>query len=260
MAFALLIVQLEEAMKKPGCPVCRMQHDAAVHSIDAFLWENVNDPVIRKPINDAYGFCVQHTQMLVAKEMMSSGPVLGVNIIYALLAKKVARELKQIHPGSGRRNAALDSLHKLTERLPSKKFLNSAGKHRLLVPAGRCPVCLVVEETGENVLETLFEILHAGEEHFAESYKASSGLCLEHLRSGLEQNMEKFPAAANLLIQDTLGRLTTQESQMQEYLRKHDWEYREEALTPEEQSAWLHTLTFFTGLPEARFTHKIKEF
>jgi hypothetical protein len=72
--------------------------------------------------------------------------------------------------------------------------------------------------------------------------------------------MEKFPAAARLLIQDTLARLTTQEAQMQEYLRKHDWEYRAEGLTPEEQSAWLHTLTFFTGLPEARFTHKIKEF
>jgi hypothetical protein len=260
MAFALLIVQLEEAMKKPGCPVCRMQYDAAVHSIDAFLWENVNDPVIRKPINDAYGFCLQHTQMLVAKEMMTSGPVLGVNIIYALLAKKVARELKQIQPVTRRRNAALDSLKRLAGRFTSKRFLNSAGKHSLLIPAGRCPVCLVVEESGENVLETLFEILNAGEEHFTRSYTASSGLCLAHLRSGLEQNMEKFPAAANLLIQDTLGRLTAQESQMQEYLRKHDWEYRAEGLTPEEQSAWLHTLTFFTGLPEARFTHKIKEF
>jgi hypothetical protein len=254
MAFALLIVHLEEAMKKPGCPVCRMQHDAAVHSIDTFLWENVNDPAIRKPINDAYGFCPQHTLMLAAKEMMTSGSALGVNIIYSLLAKQVSRELRQIKPSSGSGSSAWRSMKKFAGHFLTR------SQRGLLVSAGRCPVCLVAEESAENVLSTLFEVLNAGEEGFTEGYAASGGLCLAHLRSGLEQNMEQFPTAADFLIQDTLKRLTAQQSQMQGYLRKHDWQYHEEVLTPEEQSAWLHTLTFFTGLPEARFTHKIKEF
>lgn len=45
MAFALTAVRIEEAMKQKGCPVCRLGIEAAVHSVDSFLWENVNDPV-----------------------------------------------------------------------------------------------------------------------------------------------------------------------------------------------------------------------
>jgi len=64
MAFSLTIVKLENALEMKGCPICRLEQEAAEESIDAFLWENVNDPVVRKPINDAYGFCPLHTQML----------------------------------------------------------------------------------------------------------------------------------------------------------------------------------------------------
>jgi hypothetical protein len=37
MIFALSIVKKEEAMKKNGCPVCRIEHDAAIQSVDSFL-------------------------------------------------------------------------------------------------------------------------------------------------------------------------------------------------------------------------------
>ncbi len=101
MAFALTIVKLEDVLKKTGCPVCRVEHEAAAHSIDAFLWENANDPVVRRPINDAYGFCPEHTLVLVATELSNSGPVLGVNLIYEVLAKNVGQDLKRI-PGKAR--------------------------------------------------------------------------------------------------------------------------------------------------------------
>jgi hypothetical protein len=253
MAFALSIVRLEEALKNPGCPVCRLEHEAAIQSIDSFLWENTNDPVVRKPINDAYGFCPQHTRLLVAKEMMTSGPVLGVNIIYALLAKNVSQDLQEIrHKGGGITGWRTRS---------SKPGIFSAGKHQpLLAPASRCPVCVLTEESGNNVLATLFEILDAKEARFIDAYQHSSGLCLQHLRNGLEQQRNHHAFAAGFLIDDTVKRLDAQRAQMQEYLRKHNWEYRDEKMTPDEQVAWLHTLTFFTGLPETRFDHKIEEF
>ncbi len=47
---------------------------------------------------------------------------------------------------------------------------------------------------------------------------------------------------------------------MLEYIRKHNWAYRDEQLTPDEHSAWLRTLTFFTGLPPEKFTHQLDEF
>ena len=252
MAFALSIVKLEEAMKKPGCPICRIQHEEAARAVETLLWELTNEPDIRKPINDAYGFCPTHAQMLVAKEMMTSGPTLGVNIIYSLLAKKVSGELKKIDPKG---KSVSSSMKKLADHL----YAGGRSAH-LLTPSGRCPLCVTAEETGSNHLAALFEELNTENIKFKEAYQRSSGLCLTHLRSGLETQMEETPAAAEFLIQDTVQRLQSEQEQMQEYIRKHNWEYRDEVMTPEEQNAWLRSLTFFTGLPEARFTHQLKEF
>lgn len=58
MAFALTLVHLEEALQKPGCPICRLGDEAARRSVDGFLWENVNDPESRRPLQEAYGFCL----------------------------------------------------------------------------------------------------------------------------------------------------------------------------------------------------------
>lgn len=264
MPFALSIVKLEEAMKKPGCPVCRIQHEDAQRAADTLLWELTNEPDVRVPINDAYGFCPPHAQMLVAKEMMTSGPTLGVNIIYSLLAKKVVSELKEISPAQNPGKRVRRAAKKLADRVaPDHPLLNklaASGKGTLLVPAGRCPLCLTADESARNNLAALFEVLQSGDQKLTEIYKVSGGLCLEHLRSGLEAHLEETPAAADFLIEETIRRLTEEQGQMQEYLRKHNWEYRDEQMTPEEQSAWLHALAFFTGLPEGRFTHKLKEF
>jgi len=54
---------------------------------------------------------------------------------------------------------------------------------QIVVPAGRCPVCVLTEESGNNVLATLFEVLDAKENQFIEAYQHSGGLCLQHLRT-----------------------------------------------------------------------------
>ncbi len=95
MAFALVLNKLDEALKKTGCSICRVEHEKAKHVIDTFLWENVTDPVVRKPINQAFGFCPKHTKMLAAVEMSTSGPVLGIHFIYELLAKNVEGRVKK---------------------------------------------------------------------------------------------------------------------------------------------------------------------
>ncbi len=254
MAFALTIGKLEDVLEKTGCPVCRVEHDAAARSIDAFLWENANDPVVRRPINDAYGFCPEHTLMLVATEMSNSGPVLGVNLIYEVLAKNTGQDLK-----------ALSRKSKANRR--GQSFLNKFGLGRqhnwnqpVLKPKGRCPVCELVEESAKNTLSTLFEELTKQQAKIMESDQHSHGLCLKHLKIGLECFEGKYPQASNFLIQDAIRRLETQQAQMLEYIRKHNWAYRDEQLSPEERSAWLRTLVFFTGYPPERFVHQIKEF
>jgi hypothetical protein len=91
-------------------------------------------------------------------------------------------------------------------------------------------------------------------------YTRSDGLCIRHLRIGLGNFMDKFPTVGDFLIRDTMKRLEAQQIHMLEYIRKNNWAYRNEAITSDELSAWLRTLTFFTGYPAERFDHRIDKF
>ena len=176
MAFALTIVKLEDVLKKTGCPVCRVEHDAAIHSIDAFLWENANDPVVRRPINDAYGFCPEHALVLVATELSNSGPVLGVNLIYEVLARNTSQDLKALSRRGKTNRIGRSVLNKFISRYHQAKI------KPVLKPKGRCPVCELVEESARNTLSTLFEELSRQQAKFMESYQHSHGLCLKQFR------------------------------------------------------------------------------
>jgi hypothetical protein len=253
MAFALTMIKLEEAFQKKGCPLCRVKHDAAVRYLDVLLWENTNDPGIRKPINDAHGFCNDHTRMLVAVEKCESGTTLGVNIIYDLLAKNLSSELNAIKRKLPEKQGEI-SLARVRNALSGE--INLSG----LKPTGSCPVCVSIQETETNALLAFFEEVFSGNDALWEKYKASSGLCLGHTLEGLSQCAERYPQAAHKLIADSILRLDTQRSQMQEYIRKQNWAHREESLSAEENTAWLKTLAFFTGYPPERFNHKIDKF
>jgi len=91
VAFAITLTNLEDAMERSGCPICYLGKKVAKHNLESLLWENVNDPATREAINAALGFCPDHTQLLVMLEMSSSGPVLGVNLIFEHLAR-IARD------------------------------------------------------------------------------------------------------------------------------------------------------------------------
>ncbi|HMN59143.1 MAG TPA: DUF6062 family protein [Anaerolinea sp.] len=253
MAFALTISKLEEALRQPGCPVCRLGRDAASRAIDAFLWEHVTDPVSRQPIIDAYGFCGEHTRMLVAIEMASSGPVLGVNIIYEQLARKVSRDLGSVRP-QGSPPGRL--LHNLARRLGWKR----AAVRPVMPARGECPGCASVKAADASHLMVLFEVLERDADDLHALYQQADGLCLAHLRAGLEQAGERYPRGARWLVDETRTRLERQSERMLEYIRKNNWQYRDEAITPAEAAAWRQALTFFSGLPKDRFTFLKDEF
>ncbi len=98
MAFAMSVNNLIDAMKRPGCPVCRINRQASERALVSFLWENVNEPDVRQGILAAYGFCPAHTRVMVAREMFTSSIPLGTNIIYEHLGRVVAKELRLLRP------------------------------------------------------------------------------------------------------------------------------------------------------------------
>lgn len=240
MPFALTSIQLEGALKKSGCPICRLSEEAVQKTADGFLYENTMNPDWRKPIMASHGFCPTHTKLMVAIEMSSSGPVLGINYIYEQLARQVADELQEQQSG----------WKKWTARL------KRAGKPKEAAP---CPLCAFRLQTEDNLLDGLFEELNAENSSFREAYTQGDGLCYVHLMQGVFLFAQTYPKALSFLVPLTQERLRLRSREMKEYIRKHDWHYRDEVKTEAEQSAWKRTLTFFTGLPEDQFIHKIEK-
>ncbi len=251
MAFALTLVHLEEALQKPGCPICRLGDEAARRSVDGFLWENVNDPESRRPLQEAYGFCPEHTRLLVATEMESSGVLLGVNLIYESLARQALRDLQKEAPCNHPTKAS------------GAGWLASGGVRGLLLPKPRArsaQLCRAVEDVQANALVTLMEDLTVHAEHAQALYRQADGLCLMHLRQALAQHAERFPAATRFLREETVRRLDTLAAHMREYIRKQNWAYRDEAMTEEERVAWLRVLVFFTGYSPERLVRRLEPF
>ena len=244
MSFALAVVHLDEALHQEGCPICRLRTQAARRAVDAFLWENVNDVQARQPLLDAYGLCPEHTRLLAAVELRTSGPALGVNIIYEQLGRRTAEELRRL-------NLPQPSAPRWLRWLRQKLGITQAP---VLPARNRCPLCIQMEQSDLNNLHTLFETLEAHPEQIWELYRVSDGLCLAHLRQGLECHAAEFPAAAQRLRQDAIQRMEANSEHMREYLRKNNWEYRAEPISPEEGAAWRRQLTLFTGYPGSRFT------
>ena len=248
MAFALSIERLEQASRKDGCPICRLEHDAAVQSITAFLWEHANDSTAREPVNHSYGLCPPHTRLLVASELSSSGTLPGVHMIYEVLARNASQELA----------AAARSTQKPTifsRLLPTSK----RSGHKLLEPSGNCPICDIAHKSAVNNLGVLYEEIVKNEE-LRSIYTQSTGICMQHIRQGNALYSASHPQAAAFINQYAADTLQKNRTNMQEYLRKQNWEYRDEGLTADEKTAWLKVLAFFTGLPGKKFTHHIKEF
>jgi len=44
MSFALTLVRLEGALRKPGCALCQLEHESVLSTANHLLWEHTNDP------------------------------------------------------------------------------------------------------------------------------------------------------------------------------------------------------------------------
>ncbi|MBI9048572.1 MAG: hypothetical protein JEZ00_04080 [Anaerolineaceae bacterium] len=254
MAFALSIVKLAEAMEKPGCMICRMEHEAAIHALTSLLWESTTDYQSRQMINNALGFCPQHLRTFVAIELSKSGPTLGTNLIYESLSKNIATDLHNIQ----RKEQVNRKLRGLLAKL--NIHLRYSETPNVLKSKEPCPACETVNITGENTFSTLCEVITKNDEKMVATYEKSDGICLNHLRIGLTKYMVEFPEASEFLIQDTVQRLSDNRENMLEFVRKHNWKYKHEELIEEEKVAWIKTMTFFSGYPGERFDHHIDKF
>lgn len=217
---------LREALSQPGCPVCRLVERDTGRYLDNLLWENVNDPGMRREIRRALGFCREHSRMLVSRP--------GASLGLAIIARDVWAEIQH----------ATEAV-----RLPAPKARQTrtgdiaTGLLARLNPQGECPACVYARAMEDLYLDVLLERL-LGEDGLLAAYQASEGLCLPHFRQALARVRDGAVYAALVESQRAIGQRLMAE--LDEFIRKNDYRFRDEPWG-RERDAWLRALNALVG-------------
>jgi len=114
---------------------------------------------------------------------------------------------------------------------------------RELLPQTECPACAQVRYSEATDLQWL--VRECSNPDFREKYRSSDGMCLPHLRTALD--IAGDGATAAFLLQVAQERLTPLRHDLSEYLRKFNYQYRDEPKTAAEQASWRRMVAFLIG-------------
>lgn len=249
----LTTIALENAFREPGCPLCHLRRRSEQRYLFGLLYENVNDGGTRANLVNSMGMCPAHAWALQAIELENWHDGLGTSIIYRDLASRVlstlVEHLERNPSSDGDRRA------RQRDRLGRSGVLGRVLARRLgpptpgvavlkrLSPRARCHVCRLMHRLETTSVSRLVGGL--AEAEFQSAYAASDGLCLPHLRRALAGCEDA--GAVRCLVETAAAHLEPLVRDLGEYVRKYDWNNRQEARHPWEEAAWLRAVAFFSG-------------
>ncbi len=258
----LITLSLELAFREPGCPLCRLRQQSDSRYLLTLLYENVNDGGTRLHLVRGMGLCPDHAWALQATEQELWQDGLGVGIIYEDLTGRLLTTLvEHLSRNPAPHNDRRARLRRWLEHrgaagrwLARRLFPTAPGASLLaqISPVERCRACELVGQMEEIHLRWL--VRQVAEPEFRDLYAASDGLCLPHLRRALA--IAEDEETVRCLVEVAVARLTPLVGDLQEYVRKHDWNNRHEPKQPWEQASWVRAVAFFSG--EARKAEKEK--
>ncbi len=208
------MVKVREALRRGGCPVCRVASASARRYLWGFLYEQVNDPEVRDTLRRSRGFCRHHAWMLT-----QFYDTLGVSIVHHHLVRDLAQDLRAVAGGA----------RGLRPRAPAR--------------TQPCPACRVVRQSEQNALEALVQRLD--DEQVRAGLAGDAPLCLPHLLAAWDRVPDAAAlrrlAALQVSALEALGR------QLEEFIRKQDYRFRHEGVSAQEGTAWLRALEVLAG-------------
>ncbi|MCX7658007.1 MAG: DUF6062 family protein [Oscillospiraceae bacterium] len=186
-------------MQEDNCPICELIHNRTQKSMEAFLYESVNDPALRSQICNSNGLCNFHAYML-----MDNGDPLAHALIYNDLLEMSIKQIKR----------------PIINKKPEKSYQSH-------------PDCLFCrqEKAAEDVYIKCF-IEAFNDNDFCLKYEQQALLCLPHLELIKEyKNTDK-------IIETTLQKYKSLMGNLMEIKRKNDYRFSGEPWTEEEKAAW----------------------
>ncbi|HEU5330507.1 MAG: hypothetical protein ACTHMA_02005 [Thermomicrobiales bacterium] len=87
---SLVTARLEEALARPGCPVCRLVTRTEFHYFATLFYEHVTTPFIYRRLLASRGCCTEHTWLIIAAPPVEQSPT-GVAILFEYLLVDLLR-------------------------------------------------------------------------------------------------------------------------------------------------------------------------
>lgn len=227
-----LQIELREAMDGWGCPLCKLAQKAEQAFIESLNYERVLDLKTRDALKASRGLCERHSQ----DWRHVQGAALGLAIVYRVTILDLLRDTEGDEENR-RGFLGLRSHNRSPDQIADA-----------LEAQAPCPACEIGKGTAVRFAELLVDDLSdPSVQHLLQN---CGGLCLPHLRMTLRQNGAQRSAATLIAVHREAWSILMAE--LEEFIRKNDYRFREEEMTPQEETSWTRVLDVIVGLSPQR--------
>lgn len=227
----LLTIRIFRALRGARfCPLCYLYEEEERRTLDNVMSnEVVMDPTFRKKVISSFGFCSEHTYLLLRR---SRDPKFADGMGLALYLQSVVEEILKRPRSKGlERRRGLRWLPGAVRSpmtrgsLPLRDFDSGEGRNG----KASCPICESMESMDKIDVSTLVGML--GEDEFRSEFLSSYRLCIPHFVSVLRSLLTSDQGAEGVvegLIEAEERLLVRIHRMLSEFLRKQSWEARGE--------------------------------
>jgi len=223
-----------EACQQTGCPVCRLEQRSLERYIENLFYASVNDIKTRERLRASLGFCREHARLTVDRKL---GNALGFAIIYNDVITNILRgfESDTVPPGTRPLSALLKQMPQQVSAMVQRVLYT-------LTPHKHCIVCQQQDKTLQNIISFLIEGLNNTE--VKKALQDSDGLCVPHLKKTFESVRDL--ETGNLLLSIHREKLESLRGELEEFIRKNDYRFKDEGFGTEGDS-WRRAIYKLTG-------------
>lgn len=192
---------LLQTFRKPGCAVCHLTAESVHQYLKSLTYEYVNKLPTHEAVRAARGFCTVHGWYIIDR---LPGNAFGVAVLYEGLIRNLLKDMGSVSEDGGRRQ------------------VSSAAS--ALEARAECPACAHRATIEDHIIRNMVE--HIDQDEFADGFRASSGLCLPHLRLVASYNAPPAARARVISIQQTIW--ASLQAELAEFIRLNDYRFADE--------------------------------
>jgi len=247
MGGELIYLEIREALKSSGeCFLCTLEGGLEREYVEHYLYELVMDPPSRAAIVASRGFCNHHFYAMLseagkAKTTDGLGMALVMESVNKALMEDIEAHLKNLKDIEKSEELSLSRIRLLVTSFRQHLTHSKGEGHSLLKEEvqqmlhsrAHCPACRHVDLFMKFYVNAFVDALNERDRRIVELFKASKGLCIPHYAAVMCSLDEKLPdlrkgPIAREIIDVQLKNIDRLNSELHEFIRKHDYRFSKE--------------------------------